>query len=256
MPDVPATTGACFSGRWSGTGGFFSLEDKMTNEIKLTEAAIEAWKDDIVLPMDEWKARGVALMRAGLPNAKLREAAQAAKDWAGRMSVADFRSKWNVHNDIAFWRVASGTFVHDMLDDALAAVPADQPHVKDCAVTPRQLTDEELRAVTTDVAKLTQERDEAKALHADLQATNIAMQADREHLHKRIEGLKADFDEAIQQRDEAVKRAEAAEKRVAELEETPTVSAIGEAPVDLMQKQRDRWRFVAEWLLEQIKGGA
>jgi len=49
---------------------------------------------------------------------------------------------------------------------------------------------------------------------------------------------------------------DAAEKRVAELGETPTVSAIGAAPVDLMQKQRDRWRFVAEWLLEQIKGGA
>lgn len=229
----------------------------MTNEIKLTEAAIEAWKDDLVLPMDEWKARGVALMRAGLPNSKLREAAQAAKDWAGRMSVADFRSKWNVHNDIAFWRVASGTFVHDMLDDALAAVPADQPHVKDCAVTPRQLTDEELRAVTTDVAKLTQERDEAKALHADLQATNIAMQADREHLHKRIEGLKASLEskkgwlnEAIQQRDAFRERAEAAEKQLAQ------AATWVSAKESMTGNDRDRWRFVAEWLLEQIKGGA
>lgn len=239
----------------------------MTNEIKLTEAAIEAWKDDNVLPMDEWKARGVALMRAGLPNAKLREAAQAAKDWAGRMSVADFRSKWNVHNDIAFWRVASGTFVHDMLDDALAAVPADQPHVKDCAVTPRQLTDEELRAVTTDVAKLTQERDEAKALHADLQASNLAMQADRDRQHDRIVAL-------LDERDAAVKRAEAAEKRVAELEKShdfgvmqvgETVTHITKCPTCGTQVSLsatvapigdDHWKRVAEWLLEQIKGGA
>jgi len=299
----------------------------MTNEIKLTEAAIEAWKDDIVLPMDEWKARGVALMRAGLPNAKLREAAEAAKDWAGRMSVADFRSKWNVHNDIEFWRVASGTFVHDMLDDALAAVPADQPHVKDCSVLPRQMTEAELCAVTTDVARLTKERDEmreqrdnaislrvaanhvddlnnatfikvmkerdeARALLADLQATNIAMQADRDDLHTRVEGLKADLDEAIEQRDSAQlesdeqrARAEVAEDQLAKasrfnrardsesqechdfgvMQVGETVTHITKCPTCGTQVSLsatvapigdDHWKRVAEWLLEQIKGGA
>lgn len=104
-------------------------------KIELTEAAIEAWRDDIDFRF--WKERAIGLMRAGLPNARL----------------------------------------------------------------------------TEDVARLTKERDEARAILADLQATNIAMQQDRDGLHQRIEELQADFDEAIQQRDQAQAQVESLKKR-------------------------------------------
>jgi hypothetical protein len=74
---------------------------------------------------------------------------------------------------------------------------AKHPHVIDCKVMPRQMTEEELSAVTTDGARLTKERDEARAGLAELSLlrdSNLAMQADRDELHKRIEVLKDDRD--------------------------------------------------------------
>lgn len=234
----------------------------MTNEVRLTEEAIREWIEDVG-PRAELDARAVALMRAGLPNAELREASgymmSALANMADRSTMTGSMviAECELRRALAAVPEPVPTAHYDALlgeRDRLAAevgrLPAQQAASKSPGTNAFALAE----YWQSQYKAACDQRDEAQALLADLQASNLAMQADRDELHKRIEGLKADFDEAIQQRDEAIKRAEAAEKAVREVTDgLVTARTIFDGVVE---KDRDTWKDRAEWLLAEIKGGA